>query len=241
MAVDYGGGIFNEGTVRLVDSRVQNNIAVRDGKDMSFGGGGIENRGNLYLTRTIVKSNTSQGTQSLDEEIDNGGGGINNNVNGMLIMRDSVIFGNTAFNAGGIRSIQGTMEIRRSTIKSNTCTGLVGGGIVVVNSVATIRNSMILKNTTLGPFGNSGGISSEASISTLVGVTIRDNAATLYGGGITVATLRVGGDSRVNATRCTFADNSARFGGGTAVIDASELSTNFCTYRRNSAQDGGAI
>ena len=239
---DFGGGIFNEGDLTLTRVNVVNNIAVSDELDTSFGGGGIENRGTLTLWYSRVANNTLWGTQQVFEDIDNGGGGIDSRDGADLNVYYSVITGNDSFNAGGIRSADGTFTMVGSAVTNNTAFGIVGGGMALAVSVNDIHDSVIASNRMAGDFGSGAGFSNDSSLTTLDGCIVSGNTATGYGGAIVVASVQEGGASSVTATDTVFSGNSAFFGGAAAVVDGTTLALDGCALTGNKATlDGGGI
>lgn len=117
-----GGGIFNSGTLTLIDSVVSDNTI--SGAD----GGGIYNYGSVTIQGSTIRDN-----QSTDY-----GGGLGNSGN--AVVRDSTFTGNHAASGGAIAS-QG-MSISNSTISGNFSDGSGGG-------IATIVGTIKLFNTTV--------------------------------------------------------------------------------------------
>src|SRR5204863_2598319 len=68
-----GGGIYNDGTMTIQNTTVNNNLA--GGNEGS--GGGIWNSGTMTITSSTVRDNTANGSNPTTYAID-GGGGIYN-------------------------------------------------------------------------------------------------------------------------------------------------------------------
>jgi hypothetical protein len=138
-ASDYwaGGGIRNEGSLTIIDSRITgNNTTTGIG-----GGAGIGNNGVLSITRSTISGNSSV----------HDAGGIYSYYAGDLTITDSTISGNSAGDQGGAIWARATLLITGSTISGNTAvTG--GGGVLLAATSATIRHSTIVGNS-----GNLGG------------------------------------------------------------------------------------
>jgi CSLREA domain-containing protein len=127
------------------------------------------------------------------------GGGLSNN--GVLVLSNVVVSGNTAsINGGGIENIS-DLTLVDSVVTGNTATG-AGGGIDNALT-AKLTNTTVSNNTAdLG-----GGIENATQDMTLTNVTVSGNTATTQGGGIeneVVATL----------TGVTIANNAAPSGSG---------------------------
>ena len=130
-STNQGGAIYNGGTLTVVNSTFNNNVATQ--------GGVIFNAGTL----TVVNS-TLSGNQAIGK-----GGAIYNE--GTLTVVNSTLSGNSATTEGGaIFNNQsgrvGSMTILNSTISANSAR--MGGGIFnLPNSPATITNTLLAGNT----------------------------------------------------------------------------------------------
>jgi hypothetical protein len=157
---DFGGGIFNRGTLRLKESTVSGNTA-------SDNGGGIFNSfGTLTLQESTVSGNTAGRT----------GGGIVNGgtTGGTVTLQDSTVSGNTADTGGGISNVtSGTLTLKESTVSGNTAS-LFGGGILNLGTL-TLQESTVSGNTTTGGLGFGGGIFNDFGTVTLQESTVSGN------------------------------------------------------------------
>jgi hypothetical protein len=134
-----GGGIFNAGTLTLIDDVISNNTAntgsavgVRAGQ-VNAAGGGIFNRRDAILTMvgTAVMNNTANaGASSFLTDAE--GGGIVSS--GILSLTDVTVSGNIA-NAGPV-----------TAARSATASG-EGGGLLIMGGTVTVTNSTFLDNT----------------------------------------------------------------------------------------------
>ncbi len=171
-----GAGIFNQGTLTMLDSTISENTAD-SGSASAAHGGGLYNEGTVTLTNVKVQDNTTQasgafaeggnlwnsGTLTLDRVTVSGGaafsgGGSYNNET--LNVLNSTLNGNEAQNGGGIYSTGGTLKITNSTLSSNAGgagSGLyfAGGGISTLSNVtltlnqASVRGAIFKGNGTL--------------------------------------------------------------------------------------------
>ncbi len=158
-----GGGIFNTGTLTLINSTVSGNTA-------SNIGGGIINglsSGTLTIANSTVSDNTAGGF----------GGGIS--TSGMTALTNSTVSGNTASNSGGgIYISNRTTTLVNSTVSGNTAES--GGGIFNGGGTTTLTNSTVSGNTA----SNSGGGIINAFTGTspptlnLTSVTVTQNKST---------------------------------------------------------------
>ena len=146
---EIGGAIINNGTLRLTDVTVADNLVTTTGNEFWKGGGGIYTGENavLELTRSSVADNA----------VDNGpGGGLYGFFGSSITVSQSTISGNTSSDvAGGIRSL-GSLNVSNSTISGNTATGWHGGGIFATDGTVTLSYSTVAGNTS--PADTAGGL-----------------------------------------------------------------------------------
>ena len=184
------GGIYNQGTLTVNDSTVSGNTASNGP------GGGINNGVNATLVVTVstVRDNYSLGA----------GGGINNN--GSLTVRDSLLFGNSADNCGGIDStgIGVTASVSESSVYDNIARVADGGGICD-SSTLTLSGSSVYGNTA----GFGAGLYDNDGTESVIRSTVTRNTASDQGGGI----YNVNGGT-MTLTRSTVGDNTANGGAG---------------------------
>ena len=126
-ALHGGGGVYNSGTLILMNISVNNNYS-------STNGGGISNEGTLTVINCTINNNTSGGDYS--------GGGIDNS--GFLTIINSTITGNSAANGGGI-STPSSAILTNCTITNNSAPGN-GAGLYVISANITIYNTIIAGN-----------------------------------------------------------------------------------------------
>jgi predicted outer membrane repeat protein len=144
-----GGGIYNEGTTKVIGCTVSGNTA-------DYGGGIFHSAGALTLTDCRVSGNEA-GTEgggiyildpteatlemigckvSGNTAVDAGGGIYNQ---GTLRLTDSEISGNSTYNGGGIHS-SGTVTVdAASRVTGNTA--IVGGGGIYTSGTVTLASS----------------------------------------------------------------------------------------------------
>ena len=156
---DNGGGIYNSGTLELVDCVVTGNSASGDG-------GGIYNdSGELTLTGCTISSNSaaayggglgvSNGTATMinsrfiANEAGGCGGALFISVNGSASATNTIFAGNRAASDGGAIAIAGTLSLYNSTLAGNAAQGS-GGGIFIDDGNADgsliVYNSIIAQN-----------------------------------------------------------------------------------------------
>lgn len=123
---NYGGGIYNAGTLTLNSSNILSNTA-----GSSFGGG-LKNDGYATVNNSAISGNSA----------DYGGGVFNR---GTLSLNNVTVSGNTADHGGGIKN-QGTLKLNSSTISSNNAAD--GGGVFNFSyGQVKFQNTIIAGNT----------------------------------------------------------------------------------------------
>lgn len=188
--------VLDEGALSL------QNVFVTGGNPSGDGGGvKVESNGFLDLYNASVQNNSALS-----------GGGIENNREGIVILRNgSTISNNSALADGGGISNNGFLKTIDSTISNNTVaddlSSSSGGGISNSNTL-TLINTTVSNNSSR----NGGGISSSgnpivgASVA-LVNTTISGNSAKFSGGGIYNIN-----ESIVNSVNSTITDNKITVG-----------------------------
>lgn len=173
-------------------------LTITGGK-ADFSGGVSNYQGDLTLREVTVKENTANG---------NGVGGIFSK-RGTLNLIDSTVSGNSATTLGGLYQVGGTANITNSTISGNETTSQAGFSSGVVADEAAlinIRNSTIASNTSsrLG-----GGIMTTTGATVLVKNTIvagntQDNCDTAqFGGAISSQGNNISTDDSCPFTKTT--------------------------------------
>ncbi|HTK78003.1 MAG TPA: choice-of-anchor Q domain-containing protein [Gemmataceae bacterium] len=182
---NYGGGIYNAGTLTLTDSKVRENSAAE--------GGGIFNGGTLTLNNSAVSDNAG-GT----------GGGIYNFEAGTATLTNSAVSGNSASGVGGGIYNTHALRITNCALSGNSADASGGGLLNSVGNTAIITNSIVSQNSAREV--NGGGIYNDGTVN-VSGTTFSENSAGDSGG----AVKNNGG---LTLTNCTVSGNSANTGGG---------------------------
>jgi CSLREA domain-containing protein len=135
-ATAIGGGVKNDGTAIVEESRISGNEAEA--------GGGIHTSPYNFLSiaRSTVSGNTATGSNT-------GGGGIFNNY-AALYISDSTVSGNSASYGGGLYSAGPAYDsaftrVSNSTISGNTAT-VTGGAMYLFGGSTAIEFSSITDN-----------------------------------------------------------------------------------------------
>ena len=228
---DGGAGIYNAGTLAVVNSTVANNLAYN-----AFGGG-ISSFGPLTISNSTFSGNVGFN-----------GGGVNHSGS-TLSVTDSTFSDNYGKGGGAINTDDDDVSVTNSTITGNE--GEFGAGIY--GDMVTVINSTITDNSALNP-GFGGGI--YGTIVNVTGSAITGNTAALYGGGIFGGTVNVtdsavtgnsgyygGGISgnEVTLTSSTVAGNTAEFGFGGGIYSDAKLTATNSTISGNSSGYGGGF
>ena len=123
--VNSGGGIYNGGTLTLVDSTLSSNT----GAD----GGGLINFATATLTDCTVSNNTASPGY---------GGGIDND--GTLTLVESTLSSNTGADGGGLINFT-TATLTDCTVSNNTASPGGGGGVFSEGTL-TLANTIVADN-----------------------------------------------------------------------------------------------
>jgi hypothetical protein len=203
----FGGGIFNAGTLTIIDSTLSGGHALF--------GGGMANAGTLTITDSTLTGNVA---------LSDGGSGIGNLIGGTLIVSRCTLTGNGANNSGGgIYNFGGTLTVAESIFSGNSAFNEnPGGGIYNQDGRATVIHSTFSGN--LSAYG--GGLDNNGGILTVIGSTISGN----IGSGIF---NHVGGALTVTSSTLSGNTSEAYAGGisnsGTLTVTNSTLSGNRTT------------
>ncbi len=202
-----GGGIHigSDGDLMVMSSEVDDNVAVE--------GGGIWNSaGTLTLDNTGVSNNIATG-----DDADQGGGGLYNNGNGTIILRND------------------------TDVTDNQATGTSGSGGGILNNTGgtlTITDSDVLRNSANRAGGGIEDASGGLSSFTITGSNIADNTVATNpgnGGGI-----HIGGDGNLDISGSTVENNTAGAEGGGIWNGSGSLVIDDCVVRRNIASGDAA-
>ena len=198
-----GGGIWNDGDLALTESHVFQNVAIDDE------GGGIHNAraGTVTLTKSTVEANRA-----------NGGGGIFND--GMLTVYESQVRGNMAGERGGGILNEGMLTFTDSDLSYNDA-GETGGGLDnSLGATLTLTSSTVSSN-----HADLAGAAFNRGLLLLINSTVSWNGALVLGG----VWNDLGGNTV--ATNSTVSGNNARFlvssiyNDGTLTLTSSTVST----------------
>ncbi|MGD1903076.1 MAG: DUF4347 domain-containing protein, partial [Geitlerinemataceae cyanobacterium] len=217
---DKGGGIFNEGDLRLTDATVTGNTA-REG----IGGGVMTQSGSLEVVDSTISGNTTEGGGA--------GGGIGS-FDSTVTIKESTISNNTSYGSGGGITAERTapgsssLTIENSTISGNRLTSLSfakGGGVYSFGMPMTIVDSTISDNTARSGAGVS--VYSGASL-VLEKSQVSANTASGDGGGIEAlqssgVTIR---SSNISGNTSVFAGAGLSIQESPATIESSSISGN---------------
>ena len=158
---DFGGGIYNDGVLKITDSVIIGNSA----RDF---GGGIYNwlSGTVTITNSVISGN--------DAGI---GGGIYNGENSSVTIVNSDVSWNTADTGGGVYNI-GEMTVTGTAVSGNYA--YENGGGFSNSGILTITDTAVFGNSA---YGNGGGIySDDYGMLMITNLTVAGNTAGVGGG-----------------------------------------------------------
>lgn len=147
-----GGGIFNNGTLAVINSSISANSATITGTEFAvvFGAGISSRNGALTIDRSTVSDNIQTACENGD--VCGGGGAAINARGGSLTITNSTVSGNVAINQGaaGVFSLAGNVaSLTNTTITGNAAfgSGTVGGFTRLGQGSATLTNVTISGNS----------------------------------------------------------------------------------------------
>lgn len=153
--LEYGGGIYNAGTLTVTHATFSGNWAGNgggiynagiltvthttfSGNRAGYDGGGIYNNGTLMVTHATFSGNEAVGL--------GGGGGIFNY--GVVVLTNTTFSGNSAYSyGGGIDNWSGTLTVAHATFSGNEA-AYFGGGIFNLG-ILHLRSAIIANS----PYG----------------------------------------------------------------------------------------
>jgi predicted outer membrane repeat protein len=217
-----GGGIENHGTLLLEHSQVISN-AIQGGN----GGAGLYNAGNATLNDVVLSANIAPTITAFY------GGGIDNDISGVMTVTSASIYGNSAAFGGGINN-SGILNLSHSTISTNTLAvdgaGLANGGQLTVTLSSVFGN--------VASFAGGGFVNWGAPSQVIISATTFANNSAPNGGGL----YNGGTGSAVTVSNSLFTYNRASDRGG-AIYNGEILRVMTDTFAYNSALngDGGGV
>jgi hypothetical protein len=175
------GGVFNQGTITLLDCTISGNTAYK--------GGGITNYDQATLTGCTISNNVAED-----------GGALYNRENAVATLNQCTISGNFAYgDGGGVDNDTATATLNQCTISGNSAAG-DGGGLANGNSATTTLSQCTISANSTGNTG--GGLSNAANataslIDTIVaGNTVSGGEASdiaqAFGAGVTGTSNLIG-------------------------------------------------
>ena len=164
-SANEGAGLYNNGSVSIIDSGFLGNVAT-------VNGGACSNLGTLNVFSTTISRNEALGANGA-------GGGVLNYPNASLSVVDSTLSANSApYGSGGAVANNGVVAVSGSAVDSNTA-GEFGGGIYNGGDL-TVDYSTLSNNEA----NNGGALASVyGSSASFVGSTLWNNVAQNNGGG----------------------------------------------------------
>ena len=157
--VNQGGGIYNNGSLTLINSTVSVNSSID-------AGGGICNCQRSTAATTLINSTVSNNSSNV-------GGGIFNDSNSLMTITNSTINGNSSNSGGGIfnNGDNATLNLTNVTMSGNSASGQ--GGAINTGSLVNLTNTTISGNSA----NQGGGILNTASVVNAQNTIIAGNSA----------------------------------------------------------------
>jgi hypothetical protein len=126
-----GGGLFNTGSVTILNSRISDNYA-----GANYGGGGIFSTGTVMVRDSIIARNAAS----------NRGGGLSG-IGGWIVLVNTFVHHNTAYYGGALYKYADTgVSIYNSTIVDNYASWF-SGGLFGDYGAGTLFNSIVYGNS----------------------------------------------------------------------------------------------
>ncbi|MGH2616987.1 MAG: hypothetical protein ACRDJC_17270, partial [Thermomicrobiales bacterium] len=218
-----GGGVFNRGTLTLVDAAVTNNQAERGGGTLNF------SEAELTLDNSVVADNEAVS----DAPGATFGGGILNLFGARLVVRNgSAIVDNRSLNSAGIHN-NGILEAFDSLVANNDAE-FDGAGIINDEGDITLNNTVVRDNEAAQ--GRGGGILNLGfDLRIESGSEISENKAGTNGGGIFNEPV-----GRVSIADSAILDNEATADGGSIYNNGGQVTLTRTVVARNDADFRGA-
>lgn len=230
-----GGGIVVEvgAALKVTGSTVTGNSALRHG-------GGIADYGTLTVDHSVISNNQALGTY---------GGGISvfsgdpfsPLFTATLMISDSSITGNTAFqNGGGITGVVSTVTIKNCDVSHNTAQLYDGGGLNNHGGVMTVKGGSVSSNTTNfagGGIFNHDNYDMNGNLVSTATLTVKDCTLSHDTGSDGGALSNL---STATLENCSVLNNTTIYGGG-GIENFGTATIKDCTLSGNVSASGGAI
>lgn len=242
LAGENGGALYNAGSFYLTTGKAEENESRRNGgalysvgyfeiRDANFQKNAAGNYGGSIYLSGAQRSWFLQSSASNSTAYE--GAGIY--TSGALTIAGSSVSKNVASASGGGVSNSGNLLVSDSQIENNIASGLnaVGGGVLnYVNATLNVSDTKFVGNESTS---GSGGAIANSGAATLDAVTVMDNKAALFGGGVY-------NSGTVESQYSTYASNAASDGG--AIADVYGSSSNFISstlWGNVASSNGGAL
>ena len=167
---EIGGGVFNENTLTINNSVIRDNEANAGGGINNFASMLTINNSLITNNRTIDAGFTNQegagirtiGTVSIENssitnnttDPSSGSNGAGIYSSGTVDITNTTISGNSATSAGGIRNVNGTLNLLNVTITNNSTIGLSHFSFTGLD-IVSLKNTIIAQNGTFDCGGDS--------------------------------------------------------------------------------------
>ena len=207
---NYGGGVYNCGTLIVIDSTFSDNSVSTDGA-------GIYNCNRLTVINSVFSGNKA---------FQDGGGIAAHSTTAVTTIENSTFTDNWAWTDGGAIRGGGTLVVTKSGFFGNSAQS--GGGITHVGTL-TVEESIFDDNS--ASFGGAIENAGASTTGNIANTTLSNNSA-ISGGAITNSGV-------MTVTNSTFFNNSASTGGGIHNYTYFSLTLMNSTFSNNKATNSG--
>lgn len=165
-----GGGVFAQGMIRTLESRITGNVASTTQSAVLAWGGGLFSGTGLAVSDSVISGNQ---TSPYEPGLGTGGGAL---AIGDSVVSGSAVYGNQADTGGGLALFGNSAQVVDSTISTNNS----GSSALLFDAgTSTLSNSTVAFNTA-GAF--TAGVASSYALA-LYSSIVADNR--MFGGGAT--------------------------------------------------------
>jgi hypothetical protein len=226
-----GGGVYNLGALKVINSTFSRNHA-------SSGGGAIGNGDSTDFSDTPAAGDLTLSDGVLVDNKGDIGGAIASGLTSTMNLTGSTISHNTGVSQGGGVATQGKAILNKCTISGNKHTGaanVIGGGGIVNGGPLFLADSLVTGNTATQGGGIVNGGQLFLTHSPVTSNSANDGGGIVNGGQLFLTHSPVTGNSATGPV-------SAQSGFGGGILNAGSATATHSDIAGNSASnDGGGI
>ncbi len=226
-----GGGLYLNGSagVSIVKTTIADNTALKNGGLYAIA---KDPKSVIVIDKTIIANNNA--TSGIA-----GGARLAGAADGKIIIKNSLITGNSATNVGGgLYLREGNLLITNTTFSHNTA---ADGGAIGVDAAKsfTVSGSRFIGNSATAGAGDGGGalfFDGPATVVKIAGSLFAANTSAARGGAISH-----NGTLTLSIASSSFLSNTSTAGGAVFVADGAVLTMQGSILSGNTADVGGAL